>query len=319
MNLIKYRFYDYIFYNLGVIGSIIAQKYEKNGDHALILEKNREFGINRRCGNYIEKDFLKKIDLDDISQIIQAETNELIYFNAENQETSSQKREILILDPRLFEKLIATKAALSGVDIKINSRIKSLNNQNKNIKSILIKSFKDKRIIKIGHLISGSIIGQEKFIINNKSTESKIYTTQYEIYSPKFCSSDCFSIYKFQNPPGLIMVFPTLRNNFYVWQIGRLNKLKIEEFLKDFLKIRDYSIISINYQEFNQKTHSINNQYLNHLIIGAENGLINPNKHHYLMTRIEMGIFISNMLKKGTIFLPKSEKNYWNKFIPILI
>ncbi|MHA1311551.1 MAG: hypothetical protein ACTSWR_04625 [Candidatus Helarchaeota archaeon] len=314
--MIKHRYYDFVFYNTSLIAGIIAPKLIINGNKIIIFEKNREFGIPRRCGNYLDRKYLKKLNINENSYMFQAESHEMIFFNEDNIEIDKKNIDFLTIDPRLFEKYLISKSSQFGVDIKAFTRISDIKENENRINSITVKSFKSKKEINIKYLISDQKIGQELYINNKSINNEKILSTQFEIYTPELTNIDYFSVYKFyKNTNGIILIFPASTSNFNVWMINSPANLSLGAFLKNFLKINNFTVLSIINQDFLVNPIEIYNNYSNHYIINPEKGLINPIKDHYLMTKIEMGLYITKFLQNHTNIEEKEVIQTFNKLL----
>jgi len=307
--LIKHKYYDYVFYRGGLINSIVGKEYANKGYRVLILERNKEFGIPRKCGNYIEKSYLKKLGLEENPQLIQTEINEIVYFNELNEELQKLNINLFIIDPRIFEKNLIMNSTIAGVDIKPFSRIYDLEEENNSIKSIYLKSFRDEKKVAIKTLISQHSIGRE--IASNKNLDSNliINTIQYELFSNDFKNLDYCMIYKIQTN-NILIIFPSIRGIFNLWMIGFNNRVNLKNYLQTFLKINNFNIISINTQRFLKSIPHFNNLYSNHILLPVELGLINPLKSHYLMTEIDFSIFMSKFLPFQDIFFHRIYKDF---------
>lgn len=309
--------YDFVFYNLGILSPIISRKCVKDGYKVLILEKNKEFGIRNRVGNYLDKKILEKLINGDEDRFIRAKTSEIIFLDEQNNEKTKENRDLIIVDKRLLERSMIRNVGSLGVDIKSFSRIDSIEEKNNSIESILIKSFKNIKNIKIRSLSSNFLIGREYFNTEKKDS-APIISIQYEIYAKNLQKDDQFLIYEFEDSAGLVMVFPSNKDELYIWEIG-IPEFKLSDFLRKYLKITDFTILTIERCDFCKKT-SIKNQYVNHLLIGKEFGNINPLKSHYFMEKVGLGFFLIEnfeFLIKITDQIKVDFKKYWKNIHPI--
>lgn len=303
--------YDYIFYNSGLLGSIIAKECAKNSISSLILEKNKEFGLSRKCGNYLEKSFFNKLDIKNKFKTIQAEIKEIISYNGNNEEISNQKRDFFTINSRLLERLYAMETVSNFVDVKTFSRIITVEETDGIIEGIILKFMRERSYVKSKLLVSKSTIGNQK-ISNYQSRKHKtIKTVQYEIYAPNYSHTNKLLIYELNKLSGKVIIFPSNRNNFYVWLINLENKIDLREFLNKYLNISEFTALNIYNQNFIGEVMEIENPYKNHLLIGSIQSFINPLNHHSLINEIRMGFFIGNYLKER----PDIDDNFINKLI----
>jgi len=322
--LIKRKFYDFIFYDLELIAPIVVKNIAELGYKILILERNNKFGIARKCGNYIENNLLKEIIQKEKPEFILNKINEIVFFNENNIEIKRIKKDLKIIDYELLTRELNANAIKMGIDVQPNTKIFEYNNSNSHIDAIKIKSFRNKYKIKLKYLISRPLYLET----NSFSLESKIqndvntiYTHQFDIFSCDH-NIDQLIIYNFTDLNGSVHIFPADQFVFSVWMINTGQKLNIDDFIREFLDIDDYSIISIYNQEFYLKPKQNTESFNNNIIINVESGLINPLKDYYLINKVNIAEYISNLIKNEKkiegLVAQKFDK-FWSNFSPILL
>jgi len=211
-----------------------------------------------------------------------------------------------------LERAIIKNINSKQIKIRVNSHIKSFKlDPNKNINKIIIKSFKSYFQIQPKYIISKTLLTKHnKEHVDNQKNE-KIKTVLYQLYVKNFNLENKIHIYSINN--GKIILYPSLNDLFYIWIIGVSNKLNFSKFLNQFLNIKKYSILSINYQDFYPNYYVKDINFSNFLLISPEFGLINPIKCHYFMSELELVFFINKYIKKEENFY-KIFKDFYKIF-----
>ncbi|MCK5177185.1 MAG: NAD(P)/FAD-dependent oxidoreductase, partial [Candidatus Aenigmarchaeota archaeon] len=124
-------------YNVLVIGAgpggcRVAQLCAKEGLSVLILEKRPEIGVPKRCAEGIEKNQLLNLGFDENEKFIaQTIAKSVVYVpSGEKIISNTDKKEGCILERKLFDKAMASKAAICGAKILVNTEVLNLIKEN---------------------------------------------------------------------------------------------------------------------------------------------------------------------------------------------
>ncbi|MBD3227970.1 MAG: hypothetical protein GF329_07250 [Candidatus Lokiarchaeota archaeon] len=313
--------YDFIFYNAGLIGLIIARKCAESGFSSLVLEKNKEFGLSTRCGNYLDLSSLKELNVNDKSKIVQAKVEKIIIFDENNQEIKNLPKKFFVVNSRLLERSLALKAASSRIDMNTLTKIIEIKENKHKIERIRIKSLKQRKDIRSKLIISKSPIGAENLALS-QSNINKIKTSQYEIFSPTYNPSNKILICELDRFSGRVIIFPSTRKKFNAWMIGLENKITLKDILKKYLKIESFSVLNIYHQVFFYNQTKKGRYYKNLFLLRRNKDIINPFEHHNLINEVRIGLYLAKYLKNIEIFDDNSitEINkYYNDYKPVLL
>ncbi len=126
--------YDVIIVGAGPAGLIAAHKTAKDGLNVLLLDKKQELGVPKRCAEGLALDAIIECGLEkelDKSWALQGISGAVVYSPAGKKvEVLFPKISGYILERRVFEKMLAKRAARAGAKILVKSHVHSLERKN---------------------------------------------------------------------------------------------------------------------------------------------------------------------------------------------
>ena len=124
--------YDVVVIGAGPGGSRTAQLCAQKGLDVLILEKRPEIGAPKRCAEGIEKNQLLNLGFEENEKFIAQTIDRSIVYTISGEEIKqdSDKKKGYVLERKLFDKAMASKAAISGAKILVNTEVINLIKEN---------------------------------------------------------------------------------------------------------------------------------------------------------------------------------------------
>jgi len=120
---------DVVIVGGGPIGLKVAQITANYGLDTVVLEKKSVIGKPVQCAGLVSQ---KVIEMTGTKSVIAEPLKANIFSpNGERLEIESNEKKVAVIDRALFDKEMAAKANDSGVDIRLNSKFKNINNDGK--------------------------------------------------------------------------------------------------------------------------------------------------------------------------------------------
>jgi len=120
--------YDIVVVGAGPAGSTVAREAAKKGCRVLLIEKRREIGVPKRCGEGLTMSAIKKGDIKVDNSWVCQETRGARVFapNGKYVEVDYKRTEGYVIDRKKFDKWLALKAADAGARVEVGTRAVSL-------------------------------------------------------------------------------------------------------------------------------------------------------------------------------------------------
>ncbi len=136
--------YDVVVVGGGPAGSVSARYAAENGASVLMIEKRQEIGSPVRCGEGIAKRWLDEIGLQPSKRWIANEVDgaRIIAPNGtyvEVDESKAGDESGYVIDRDAFDKILAMKAAKSGVDVMVKTYARGLIKEDGKVSGIVMK------------------------------------------------------------------------------------------------------------------------------------------------------------------------------------
>lgn len=136
--------YDVIVVGAGPAGSSAAYHCAKKGFKTLLLEKRKQIGIPKQCGEGINQQILEELNLKLKPEWISKKIDSLVVFNFHHFIKFKGKRSSgFVLDRKKFDPGLAQKAREAGAELRLNSPVTDITKEgvicnNKEIKGKII-------------------------------------------------------------------------------------------------------------------------------------------------------------------------------------
>ena len=115
----------------GPAGSMAARAAAREGASVLLFDKRRELGVPVQCGEALNEDVLKELDIRPDPRWALGKTNAVKLVSPSGIEVRISERKVVgkigyILDRKIFDKHLATLAAKGGADIMVGTLVDGL-------------------------------------------------------------------------------------------------------------------------------------------------------------------------------------------------
>lgn len=115
----------------GPAGSMAARAAAREGASVLLFDKRRELGVPVQCGEALNEDVLKELDIRPDPRWALCNTNAVKLVSPSGIEVRIAERKVVgkvgyILDRKIFDKHLATLAAKEGADIMVGTLVDGL-------------------------------------------------------------------------------------------------------------------------------------------------------------------------------------------------
>ena len=240
--------YDVVIIGAGPAGSITARTAAEKGCSVLLIEKRQEIGSPVRCGEGCSKDTIEPfIDLD--SRWIAAEVEGARIFSPDNTLIpmgQDSNRPGIVLERKIFDRVLVQSAGDAGTDICIKTCAISLLKNNGFVTGIKARSFGEEIEIRSKIVVGadgieskiGRLAGIDTSLkLKDVETCAQFLMTNVNI-NPNFCD---FFVGNTISPGGYAWVFPKGKNmaNIGIGIVGsRTNEMRPIDCLNKFIKER---------------------------------------------------------------------------------
>ena len=174
--------YDAIITGAGPAGILAATKIAKEGHSVLVLEEHEKVGEPDHCAGLLSSSGLKSLGLrppDDVVQNtvagarIHAPSGHSIYIER-------GRREAYVVDRRRFDSWLAERASDFGVEIRLNSKVKGINQSKKEPRTVNVDNQKlQSKVVVIAEGVRSVLAKSTGFPTVSK--RSKLPAYQYEL------------------------------------------------------------------------------------------------------------------------------------------
>ncbi|TKJ27199.1 MAG: digeranylgeranylglycerophospholipid reductase [Hadesarchaea archaeon B3_Hades] len=123
--------YDVVVVGAGPAGSMAARAAAREGASVLLFDKRRELGVPVQCGEALNEDVLKELDIRLDPRWALSKTNAVKLVSPSGIEVRIAERKVVgkigyILDRKIFDKHLTTLAAKGGADIVVGTLVDGL-------------------------------------------------------------------------------------------------------------------------------------------------------------------------------------------------
>lgn len=123
--------YDIVVVGAGPAGSMAARAAAREGASVLLFDKRRELGVPVQCGEALNEDVLKELDIRLDPRWALSKTNAVKLVSPSGIEVRIAERKVVgkigyILDRKIFDKHLTTLAAKGGADIVVGTLVDGL-------------------------------------------------------------------------------------------------------------------------------------------------------------------------------------------------
>lgn len=123
--------YDVVVVGAGPAGSTAAYAAARNGASVLMLDRRRELGVPVQCGEALAEDILNELEIKPDPQWAVGRTNVVKIVSPSGIEVRISERKVTgkvgyILNRKVFDKYLATRAAKAGADVMVGTFVDEL-------------------------------------------------------------------------------------------------------------------------------------------------------------------------------------------------
>jgi digeranylgeranylglycerophospholipid reductase len=253
--------YDVVVVGSGPAGSSTAKACAEKGLSTLVLDRNREIGTPKRCGEGLSQNSVRTLGLDIPANCIAQEIDGAIVCapNGKRIDIEFEGTRGYVLERKMFDKWMAGQAARAGARVVAKSEVTDLMKEKGFVKGVKVNIIGDERNLRSKVVVAAD--GVESLVLRKaglKSGKNPRFTDsgfQYEMAGIDMDDHRKIVLYFTSRfaPRGYLWVFPKGRDVANVGiGIGSLRgqgktaKQHLDEWISTMPGIRKGSIIEVN-------------------------------------------------------------------------
>ncbi len=251
--------YDVIVVGAGPAGSSTAEACAKQGLDVLVLERNQEVGVPKRCGEGLSHNAVMRLKLDLPKKCIAQEINCAIVYapNMKRIDIKFEGTEGYILERKIFDKWLAYNAARAGANILTKAFVHGVIKSDGFVKGVAATIMDEEREIRSKIVVAAdgaeSLIARKAGLRTNKKLNLVDSGLQYEMGNIKLENPKRIELYFGNNiaKRGYVWIFPKGKDiaNVGVGIVpgsGKTAKQYLDAFIESCDELRNGSIIEVN-------------------------------------------------------------------------
>ncbi|MFQ6129692.1 MAG: geranylgeranyl reductase family protein, partial [Candidatus Hadarchaeaceae archaeon] len=211
--------YDIVVVGAGPAGSMAARAAARAGAKVLMLDKRRELGVPVQCGEALNEDVLKELNIEPDPRWALGKMNAVKLVSPSGIEVRIAERKVVgkvgyILDRKIFDKHLATLAAKEGADIMVGTLVDGLILEDGKPKGVKARGTNGRLEVRAEVIIAADGVGSRVARWAGLNTALKLDDIetgiQFQMIGINFESSSMMEFY-FGNkvaPGGYCWVFP---------------------------------------------------------------------------------------------------------------
>ncbi len=232
----------------GPAGSMAARAAAREGASVLLFDKRRELGVPVQCGEALNEDVLKELDIRPDSRWALSKTNAVKLVSPSGIEVRIAERKIVgkigyILDRKIFDKYLTTLAAKGGADIMVGTLVDGLILEDGKPQGVRVRGVNGRLEVRAEVIIAADGVGSRVARWAGLNTYLKLDDietgVQFQMVGINFESPSMMEYY-FGNkiaPGGYCWVFPKGEDmaNVGLGILGSRAERRPIEYLRDFV------------------------------------------------------------------------------------
>ncbi len=240
--------YDIVVVGAGPAGSMAARAAAREGASVLLFDKRRELGVPVQCGEALNEDVLKELDIEPDPRWALGNTNAVKLVSPSGIEVRIAERKVVgkvgyILDRKIFDKHLATLAAKGGADIMVGTLVDGLILEDGKPKGVRARGASGRLEVRAEVVIASDGVGSRVARWAGLNTALKLDDIetgiQFQMIGVNFESPSMMEFY-FGNkiaPGGYSWVFPKGEDmaNVGLGVLGSRAERRPIEYLRDFV------------------------------------------------------------------------------------
>lgn len=240
--------YDIVVVGAGPAGSMAARAAAREGASVLLFDKRRELGVPVQCGEALNEDVLKELDIGPDPRWALGKTNAVKLVSPSGIEVRIAERKVVgkvgyILDRKIFDKHLATLAAKGGADIMVGTLVDGLILEDGKPKGVKARGASGRIEVRAEVVIASDGVGSRVARWAGLNTALKLDDIetgiQFQMIGVNFESPSMMEFY-FGNkiaPGGYSWVFPKGEDmaNVGLGVLGSRAERRPIEYLRDFV------------------------------------------------------------------------------------
>ncbi len=240
--------YDIVVVGAGPAGSMAARAAAREGASVLLFDKRRELGVPVQCGEALNEDVLKELDIGPDPRWALGNTNAVKLVSPSGIEVRIAERKVVgkvgyILDRKIFDKHLATLAAKGGADIMVGTLVDGLILEDGKPKGVRARGASGRLEVRAEVIIAADGVGSRVARWAGLNTALKLDDIetgiQFQMVGVNFESPSMMEFY-FGNkiaPGGYSWVFPKGEDmaNVGLGVLGSRAERRPIEYLRDFV------------------------------------------------------------------------------------
>lgn len=240
--------YDIVVVGAGPAGSMAARAAAREGASVLLFDKRRELGVPVQCGEALNEDVLKELDIRLDPRWALSKTNAVKLVSPSGIEVRIAERKVVgkigyILDRKIFDKHLTTLAAKGGADIVVGTLVDGLILEDGKPKGVRVRGANGRLEVRAEVIIAADGVGSRVARWAGLNTYLKLDDietgVQFQMVGINFESPSMMEYY-FGNkiaPGGYCWVFPKGEDmaNVGLGILGSRAERRPIEYLRDFV------------------------------------------------------------------------------------
>lgn len=240
--------YDIVVVGAGPAGSMAARAAAREGASVLLFDKRRELGVPVQCGEALNEDVLKELDIRLDPRWALSKTNAVKLVSPSGIEVRIAERKVVgkigyILDRKIFDKHLTTLAAKGGADIMVGTLVDGLILDDGKLKGVRARGANGRLEVRAEVIIAADGVGSRVARWAGLNTYLKLDDietgVQFQMVGINFESPSMMEYY-FGNkiaPGGYCWVFPKGEDmaNVGLGILGSRAERRPIEYLRDFV------------------------------------------------------------------------------------
>ncbi|TEU15208.1 MAG: NAD(P)/FAD-dependent oxidoreductase [Hadesarchaea archaeon] len=240
--------YDIVVVGAGPAGSMAARAAAREGASVLLFDKRRELGVPVQCGEALNEDVLKELDIRLDPRWALSKTNAVKLVSPSGIEVRIAERKVVgkigyILDRKIFDKYLTTLAAKGGADIMVGTLVDGLILEDGKPKGVRVRGANGRLEVRAEVIIAADGVGSRVARWAGLNTYLKLDDietgVQFQMVGINFESPSMMEYY-FGNkiaPGGYCWVFPKGEDmaNVGLGILGSRAERRPIEYLRDFV------------------------------------------------------------------------------------